>query len=240
MEQKREYGLTQQEVFERQQTGAVNQQQKTISKSYSQIFRENICTLFNLLNVLIAIALALVGAWSNLVFIVIIITNVCIGIIQEIHAKKLVDELSLLMIPHVKVLRDQKQQTIDVNEIVMDDVMVLEAGDQICCDSVVIDGEIEANESLLTGESDAIHKTKESSLLSGSSVISGKCYAQVIHVGDDNYTSRLTNEVKKAKELQSELLNSMRKVTKVTSFMIVPLGIILFLAAYFLFPENFL
>lgn len=234
MEQKREYGLTQQEVFERQQAGAVNQQQKTISKSYSQIFRENICTLFNLLNVLIAIALALVGAWSNLVFIVIIITNVCIGIIQEIHAKKLVDELSLLMIPHVKVLRDQKQQTIDVNEIVMDDVMVLEAGDQICCDSVVIDGEIEANESLLTGESDAIHKTKESSLLSGSSVISGKCYAQVIHVGDDNYTSRLTNEVKKAKELQSELLNSMRKVTKVTSFMIVPLGIILFLEAYFL------
>lgn len=234
MEQKREYGLTQQEVFERQQAGAVNQQQKTISKSYSQIFRENICTLFNLLNVLIAIALALVGAWSNLVFIVIIITNVCIGIIQEIHAKKLVDELSLLMIPHVKVLRDQKQQTIDVNEIVMDDVMVLEAGDQICCDSVVIDGEIEANESLLTGESDAIHKTIESSLLSGSSVISGKCYAQVIHVGDDNYTSRLTNEVKKAKELQSELLNSMRKVTKVTSFMIVPLGIILFLEAYFL------
>lgn len=234
MEQKREYGLTQQEVFERQQAGAVNQQQKTISKSYSQIFRENICTLFNLLNVLIAIALALVGAWSNLVFIVIIITNVCIGIIQEIHAKKLVDELSLLMIPHVKVLRDQKQQTIDVNEIVMDDVMVLEAGDQICCDSVVIDGEIEANESLLTGESDAIHKTKESSLLSGSSVISGKCYAQVVHVGDDNYTSRLTNEVKKAKELQSELLNSMRKVTKVTSFMIVPLGIILFLEAYFL------
>lgn len=234
MEQKREYGLTQQEVFERQQTGAVNQQQKTISKSYAQIFRENICTLFNLLNVLIAIALALVGAWSNLVFIVIIITNVCIGIIQEIHAKKLVDELSLLMIPHVKVLRDQKQQTIDVNEIVMDDVMVLEAGDQICCDSVVIDGEIEANESLLTGESDAIHKTIESSLLSGSSVISGKCYAQVIHVGDDNYTSRLTNEVKKAKELQSELLNSMRKVTKVTSFMIVPLGIILFLEAYFL------
>lgn len=234
MEQKREYGLTQQEVFERQQAGAVNQQQKTISKSYAQIFRENICTLFNLLNVLIAIALALVGAWSNLVFIVIIITNVCIGIIQEIHAKKLVDELSLLMIPHVKVLRNQKQQTIDVNEIVMDDVMVLEAGDQICCDSVVIDGEIEANESLLTGESDAIHKTKESSLLSGSSVISGKCYAQVIHVGDDNYTSRLTNEVKKAKELQSELLNSMRKVTKVTSFMIVPLGIILFLEAYFL------
>ncbi len=234
MEQKREYGLTQQEVFERQQAGAVNQQQKTISKSYAQIFRENICTLFNLLNVLIAIALAIVGAWSNLVFIVIIITNVCIGIIQEIHAKKLVDELSLLMIPHVKVLRDQKQQTIDVNEIVMDDVMVLEAGDQICCDSVVIDGEIEANESLLTGESDAIHKTKESSLLSGSSVISGKCYAQVIHVGDDNYTSRLTNEVKKAKELQSELLNSMRKVTKVTSFMIVPLGIILFLEAYFL------
>lgn len=234
MDQKQIKGLTHGEVLQRQQRGEVNRQQKTISKSYSQIFRENICTLFNFLNVLIAIALALVGAWSNLVFIVIIIANVCIGIIQEIHAKKLVDELSLLMIPHVKVLRDQQQVTIHVDEIVMDDIMILEAGDQICCDSVVIDGEIEANESLLTGESDPIHKNQESDLLSGSSVISGKCYAKVIHVGEDNYTSRLTNEVKKAKELQSELLNSMRKVTKVTSFMIVPLGIILFLEAYFL------
>lgn len=234
MEQNQKYGLTQQEVLQRQENGEVNQQQKTISKSYSQIFRENICTLFNLLNVLIAIALALVGAWTNLVFIVIIITNICIGIIQEIHAKKLVDELSLLMIPHVKVLRDGREQTISVDEVVLDDVMILEAGDQICCDSVVLDGEIEANESLLTGESDAIHKISQSALLSGSSVISGKCYAQVIHVGNDNYTSRLTSEVKKAKELQSELLNSMRQVTKVTSFMIVPLGIILFLEAYFL------
>lgn len=234
MEQNQKYGLTQQEVLQRQENGEVNQQQKTISKSYSQIFRENICTLFNLLNVLIAIALALVGAWTNLVFIVIIITNICIGIIQEIHAKKLVDELSLLMIPHVKVLRDGHEQTISVDKVVLDDVMILEAGDQICCDSVVLDGEIEANESLLTGESDAIHKISQSALLSGSSVISGKCYAQVIHVGNDNYTSRLTSEVKKAKELQSELLNSMRQVTKVTSFMIVPLGIILFLEAYFL------
>ena len=173
MDQKQIKGLTHGEVLQRQQRGEVNRQQKTISKSYSQIFRENICTLFNLLNVLIAIALALVGAWSNLVFIVIIIANVCIGIIQEIHAKKLVDELSLLMIPHVKVLRDQQQVTIHVDEIVMDDIMILEAGDQICCDSVVIDGEIEANESLLTGESDPIHKNQESDLLSESSVISG-------------------------------------------------------------------
>ena len=124
MDQKQIKGLTHGEVLQRQQRGEVNRQQKTISKSYSQIFRENICTLFNLLNVLIAIALALVGAWSNLVFIVIIIANVCIGIIQEIHAKKLVDELSLLMIPHVKVLRDQQQVTIHVDEIVMDDIMI--------------------------------------------------------------------------------------------------------------------
>ena len=234
MNQHQVRGLTKQEVLQRQQSGEVNQQQQTISKSYSQIFRENICTLFNFLNVIIAIALALVGAWSNMIFIVIIIMNVCIGIVQEIHAKKLVDQLSLMMIPHVKVLRDQQQQTIDVNEIVKDDIMILESGDQICCDSIVIDGEIEANESLLTGESDPIYKKYQSNLLSGSSVISGKCMAQVIHVGNDNYTARLTNEVKKAKELQSELLNSMRKVTKMTSFMIVPLGIILFLEAYFL------
>lgn len=234
VEQNQEYGLSEHEVWQRQERNEVNQQQQTISKSYAQIFRENICTLFNLLNILIAVALALVGAWSNMVFIVIIMANICIGIIQEIHAKKLVDELSLLMIPHVKVLRDRQEKIIHVDEIVLDDVMILEVGDQICCDSVVLKGEIEANESLLTGESDAIHKVCQSTLLSGSSVISGKCYAQVVHVGNDNYTSRLTNEVKKAKALQSELLNSMRKVTKLTSFMIVPLGIILFLEAYFL------
>lgn len=227
-------GLTHEDVLKRQKDGLTNHQDQTISKSVSQIFRENICTLFNLLNVLIAIALAIVGAWSNMLFIVIIFVNVCIGIIQEWHAKRLVDRLSLLMVPHVSVLRDGVLQDIHVNDVVLDDLMVLEAGMQICCDAVVVQGEIEANESLLTGESDPIHKSVQSSLLSGSSVISGKCYAQVVHVGEDNYTSRLTHEVKKAKELQSELFNSMQKITKLTSFMIIPLGVILFLEAYFL------
>lgn len=227
-------GLNDREVQERIDKGLQNTQLKTITRTRSQIFKENICTLFNLLNLLIAIALACVGAWSNLLFIVIIILNVSIGIIQELHAKKLVDELSLLMIPHTKVIRQNQTQTISVEEVVLDDIMILESGQQICCDARVVDGEIEANESLLTGESDPIHKKTDDLVLSGSSVISGKCFVQVVHVGKDNYTSKITDEVKKAKDIQSELLNSMKKVTRVTSFMIIPLGIILFIEAYFL------
>ena len=227
-------GLTSQEVQERYAKGLSNIQTKTITRTKKQIFQENICTLFNLLNIIIAVALALVGAWSNMAFIVIIIMNVAIGIIQELHAKKLVDELSLLMIPHANVIRDQQIQQITVEEIVQDDILVLESGQQICCDAIVVDGHIEANESLLTGESDPIHKKKNDEVLSGSSVISGKCYAKVIHVGKENYTARLTEEVKKAKQIQSELLNSMKKITRITSFMIIPLGIILFVEAFYL------
>lgn len=227
-------GLSTKEVQDRIEKGLTNTTQQSISRTKGQILKENICTLFNLLNVLIAIALAMVGAWTNIVFIFIIITNVLIGIIQEFRAKKLIDELSLLMIPGVKVIRDGEERLISCEELVRDDVMVLDSGQQISCDAIVIHGEIEANESLLTGESDPIHKGKEAMLLSGSSVISGKCYARVIHVGSENYASKISNEVKKAKALQSELLNSMKKVTRVTSFMIIPLGVILFVEAYFL------
>ena len=227
-------GLSTTEVQDRIQKGLTNTAQQSISRTKGQILKENICTLFNLLNILIAIALALVGAWTNIVFIFIIITNVLIGIIQELRAKKLIDELSLLMIPSVKVIRDGKEESISCEDLVIDDVMILDSGQQISCDAIVIDGEIEANESLLTGESDPIHKGKEAMLLSGSSVISGKCYAKVIHVGNENYVSKISNEVKKSKAIQSELLDSMKKVTRVTSFMIIPLGIILFVEAYLL------
>ena len=225
-------GLSDEDVVKRVESGKKNTLQKTISKSKKQIYKENICTLFNLLNVLIAIALACVGAWTNLVFIVIIITNVMIGIIQELHAKKLVDELSLLMIPQASVVRNGKIVKIPVEDIVLDDILMLDSGQQICCDAIVIDGEAEVNEALLTGESDPIHKVKDSELLSGSSIISGKCFAKVIHVGNDNYAAKVANEVKQIKQVHSELLDSMRKVTKVTSFMIIPLGIILFVEAY--------
>lgn len=227
-------GLTTQEVQQRINQGLVNTTIKTITRTKKQIFKENICTLFNLLNIIIALALIWVQAWSNLAFIIIIIINTSIGIIQELHAKKMVDELSLLIVPQVKVIRNNQEITIGHEEVVLDDIMVLESGQQICLDGIVLDGQIETNEALLTGEADPIHKSQNDQVFSGSSVISGKCYAKVLHIGNENYTSKITNEVKKAKQIQSELLNSMKKVTRFTSFMIIPLGIILFVEAFVL------
>lgn len=211
--------------------------QEPITKTTGQILKDNICTLFNLFNFLIAVALACVGAWTNLFFILIIILNVVIGIAQELKAKKLVEELSLLTMPMCDVIRRQQQLHISIQEVEKGDILLLESGKQICADSTVISGELEVNESLLTGESDPVIKKPGDSLLSGSSVISGKCQAEIIHVGDENYASQIANEVKKLKQVNSELLLSMRKVTRFTSWFIIPLGILLFLEAFFLRGE---
>ena len=227
-------GLTSRQVEERIAKGQKNALPASASKSTAQILKENIFTLFNLLNFLIALALALVGAWTNMVFILIILLNLVIGIAQELHAKKMVDELSLLIVPKAKVIRDGQEQSIPVEDVVLDDVMVLDSGQQICCDSVVIEGESEVNESLLTGESDPVNKKAGDSLLSGASIISGRCLARVIHVGEENYVSRVTAEIRSGKGLHSQLLDAMRKVTRVTTVMIIPLGIILFLEALML------
>lgn len=227
-------GLTEQEVQKRRNDDTGRAAAEQITKSKSKIIKENILTLFNFLNFLIAGLLFLVGAYSNLVFIAIIILNIAIGITQELKAKKLVDELSLLNRPSVCVRRDNKEFEVETSEIVKDDIIVLESGKQICNDAVVVQGSLEVNESLLTGESDAVVKEKGGKLYSGSSVISGKAYAKVTHVGNENYAAKLANEVKKEKKVQSELLGSMRKITKFTSVLIVPLGIALFLEAYML------
>lgn len=170
-----------------------------ITKTTGQIFKDNICTLFNLFNLLIAIALACVGAWSNMFFILIIAVNVCIGIVQELKAKKLVEELSLLSMPTADVIRNNEKMHISVQEVEDQDILLLESGNQICADSVIISGELEVNESLLTGESDPIIKKEGDSLLSGSSVISGKCQAKVVHTGSENYVSKIADEVKNLK-----------------------------------------
>lgn len=227
-------GLTAQEVIERRNSGQAESRQAQITKSKGQIIRENLFTLFNLLNFLIAGLLLAVGAYSNILFIGIIILNIVIGIAQELKAKKLVDELSILNRPSVCVRRENREMLIEIEEVVKDDLIVLQSGNQICNDAVVEEGVLEVNESLLTGESDAVVKEKGSRILSGSSVIAGKAYARVTHVGNDNYATKLANEVKREKKVQSELLGSMRKVTRFTSFLIIPLGILLFLEAFFL------
>lgn len=228
------YGLSMQEVEEKRRKGDGEQEPESITKSKSQIVRENVLTLFNLLNFIIVGLLFAVGAYTNMVFIAIIILNIGIGIAQELKAKKLVDELSILNRPGIRVRREGKNRNIELKDIVKDDVLILESGSQICNDSVVLDGTMEVNESLLTGESDPVVKEPGSVLYSGSSVISGKAFARVTHVGNDNYATNLVNEVKKEKQVQSELLGSMRKVTKFTSTLIIPLGIILFMEAFVL------
>ena len=201
-------------------------------KSNWKIIADNVFTLFNLYNLIIAIALISVKAYTNIFFFAIITVNVLIGIIQEIHGKNLVKKLSILNTAKATVIRNGKERKIDVEEIVLGDTIVLAQGDQIPSDAQIISGEIEVNESLLTGESDLILKSEKDTLLSGSYVVSGKCYAKIEKVGENNFANRIISSAKKQKSNNSELINSMKKVTRFTSFVIIPFGIILFIQAY--------
>ncbi|WP_195467189.1 cation-translocating P-type ATPase [Clostridium sp. D43t1_170807_H7] len=232
-EQQTILGLTEAEVLERKERGEINIVEEKTVKSNWEIISSNVFTLFNLYNFLIAIALMSVGAYSNLAFMLIIILNICIGSFQEIHAKNMVAKLSVLTVSKVDVIRDGREKTIHVDEVVLDDITILNMGNQICSDSVVIDGKVEVNESLLTGESDTIVKMPGDKLFSGSYVVSGKCYAKVEKVGKDNLATEITLKSKKHKKVNSELLNSMRKVTRLTSFIIIPVGLLLFVQAFF-------
>lgn len=232
-EQRTILGLTEAEVLERKEKGQVNIIEEKTVKSNWEIIAGNVFTLFNLYNFLIAIALMSVGAYSNLAFILIIILNISIGSFQEIHAKNMVAKLSVLTVSKVDVIRNGRETSIGVDEVVLDDITILNMGNQISSDSVVIDGKIEVNESLLTGESDTIVKMPGDKLFSGSYVVSGKCYAKVEKVGKDNFAAEITLKSKKHKKVNSELLSSMRKVTRLTSFIIIPVGALLFIQAFF-------
>ena len=242
MKEEKYKGLSTVEVEELTKQGKVNVSDNNNLKSNWQIIKDNVFTLFNLYNLIIAIALLLVGAYTNTFFFLIITINVLIGIIQEIHGKNLVKKLSILTASKTTVIRDGKAQEIEIEKVVLGDTILLKQGDQIPSDSYVIDGEIEVNEALLTGESDLILKGQEDKLLSGSYVVSGKCYAVVEKVGEDNFANQIISATKKHKDNNSELINSMKKVTKFTSFVIIPVGVILFIQAYFIretvLPES--
>ena len=225
-------GLSDKEVEEQIQKGNINKMQNDNLKSTGKIIYDNVFTLFNLYNLLIAIALISVKAYTNVFFFLIITINVLIGIIQEIHGRNLVKKLSILNSLKTTVIRNGKQEEIDIEKIVLGDLIVLSQGDQIPSDSYVIDGEVEVNEALLTGESDLIFKAKNEKLFSGSYIASGKCYAVVEKVGENNLANQIISSAKKEKPNNSELINSMKKVTKFTSFVIIPIGIALFVQAY--------
>lgn len=225
-------GLSNKEVEEQINKGNINKMPNNNLKSNWRIVAENVFTLFNLYNLIIAIALICVKAYTNVFFFAIITINVLIGIIQEIHGKNLVKKLSILNTSKTNVIRNGKEKKIEVEEIVLGDLVVLNQGDQIPSDSYVVEGEVEVNEALLTGEADLISKKKGDKLLSGSYIVSGKCYAKVENVGVNNFATKIINSAKKHKTNNSELIRSMKLVTKFTSFVIIPIGILLFVQAY--------
>ncbi|KRN61898.1 cation-translocating P-type ATPase [Carnobacterium maltaromaticum] len=231
-------GLSVNEVKERQNNGQQNDYQENVAKSTKMIIKDNVWTLFNFLNLAIGVCLAAVGAFSNMVFLVIILVNILIGIYQEIHARNLVAKLAIISESRVTVIRSGKKVEIAATELVMDDIVLLAAGEQVPSDMKVVQGRAEVNEALLTGESELIEKTASDELLSGSFLSSGQCYAQVIHVGKDNYATRIAEEAKVHKPLQSELMNSVAKVAKFTSFVIIPLGFVLFFEAFFMRSDS--
>ena len=196
MEDARYGGLTQKEVKERINAGKTNQSDASTGLTVKQIILSNTLTYFNLIFLVITVLLCIVGSFRNLTFLPIILWNIIIGIIQEWRAKKTLDKMNLLNAPHAIVVRDGKESKVTSEELVQDDVVLLSAGEQICADATVLEGNVQVNESLLTGESDEIDKKKGDTLLSGSFVVSGRCYARLDKVGNESYISKLTSEAK--------------------------------------------
>ncbi|EJF49873.1 MULTISPECIES: HAD-IC family P-type ATPase [Enterococcus] len=225
-------GLTAAEVAKKTQEGLHNDYETKTSKSTAAIIKDNLLTLFNFLNLLIGVFLFAVGAYSNMFYLAIIFVNITIGISQELHARNLVKKLSLVSPQTVRVIRDAQIHEISAKELVLEDVVILGAGDQIPADMTVLSGLVEVNEAMLTGEADLVVKEAGASLLSGSFIVSGEMTGTVLHVGAENYAAKLSNEAKVHKPIRSELLASIRSVSKFTSYVIVPLGVILFFQAF--------
>ena len=209
------------------------------TKSIRRIMSDNFFTLFNFLNFGLALAIALVGAYKNMLFIGTVIFNIIISTVQEIRAKKIVDKLSLVSQSKVVVIRDGKRKELQREEVVLDDVIELSAGSQVVTDSIVMDGTCLVNESFITGEETPIEKKKGDMVLSGSFITGGKIYAKVEHVKDDNYTSIISKDAKYIKKLNSVLMISLNKIIKGISFTIVPVGILLFINQYYFAGSDF-
>ena len=189
-------GLTSEQVSARMRAGIVNANVNSASKTTKQIVKENVFTYFNLIFVIMAVLLLSVGSYTNLFFMVIVICNCLIGIVQQLRSKKAVDKLSILAEEKIRTRREGKTEEIPSSELVRDDIVEFSTGQQVIADAVVRVGEISVNESLLTGESDAIKKVPGDELKSGSTVVTGKCIAQLTRVGSESYASRLTTEAK--------------------------------------------
>ena len=217
-------GLTHEQVNKRKEENLINYDTTVKTKSIRSIIISNFFTLFNIMNFVLALLIFFVGAYKNLLFIIIVILKQyrpefamyasLISTIQEIYSKRTIDKLSFLAQTKTKVIREGKTEEISNFELVLDDVIELNAGNQIPTDSVILSGEIEVNESLLTGEPDNIEKKKGDKLLSGSYLVSGKCFAKVEHIGKENYVAQISHEAKQKRKVNSEIMNSLNKIIK--------------------------
>ena len=225
-------GLTQVEVKRRIDAGKTNHFKAKTGSSNWEIFRRNVFNSFNVLNFAIFMALIAVQAWSNLFFFGIIVLNAFTGMMTELRARRMIDKLNLMNKDQIRVVRDGEVTSIDPQDIVLDDIMLLSAGEQVPSDAVVVDGMAELNEAMLTGESDLILKKDGKELLSGSYLVSGQVYAKVINVAEDNYANKLMLEAKTHKPIVSRILYNMDKIAKFTGKIVIPFGLALFFEAY--------
>lgn len=221
-------GLTEEQVQERFARGMNNVQPNVVSKSYLGIFRSNVLTLFNFINFVLAALIFVFGELKNMLFIGVVTVNIIVGVVQEIRSKKVLEKMSLIAAPHVDLVRGGKVVQSEISDIVIDDIMILKQGMQIPSDSIVVEGQCEVNESLLTGEQDDVHKQNGDFLYSGSFVQAGECKARVTAVGEDNFTSKLMAEAKKFKKPKSELMRSINWIIRIVTIAIFPLGLLMF------------
>ena len=226
-------GLTAEEVKRHIENGKYNKQPKSLTPTVGKIILKNTLTLFNLLNFAIAFALILIGEWKNSMFVGIALCNMVMGIFQELRAKKTLDKLAILARSKVAVVRNGEQTLIDQEEVVIDDIICLTTGNQICADSEVICSEgLEVDESLLTGEPDKIVKREGDTVMSGSFAVAGRAFIKVKAVGSDNYATALTVEAKKEKSSSSQLMRTINNIIRVLTIVIIPVGVLLFMSKY--------
>ncbi len=235
-----ETGLNTKQVNEYLEAGWDNAPVEPPSKSVQDIIRSNVVTYFNIVFLILAVLLIIVRSYKHLTFLFVIIFNTLIGIVQEINAKKTLDKLSVLNAPKATVVRNGKARPIPAEDLVLDDIVIFSSGNQICADAVVLRGEVQVNESLLTGESDEITKRPGDHLMSGSHIVSGSCYTRLTNVGQDSYISKLTLEAKASREgEQSEMIRTLNKLLLIIGIAIIPISITLFSQAFFINGNTF-
>lgn len=232
-------GLSNKEADERLENGQNNKMVDENAATTSSIIRQNIFTYFNLIFAIITLLLIIAGSYKSLTFLPVIIINIIIGIIQQLRSKKVLDQLDVISKSSYQVIRDGKYQSIPIDELVLDDIILLDEGRQIPADASVIDGKVSVNESLLTGEEDEIEKVIGSDLKSGSSIISGKCLAKLTAVGNDSYAAKLTQKAKEVKQKKTDLIRDIERIIKFAGIIIIPIGITLFMQSFFLNHKNF-